>query len=180
MLEILNPDKLESEAEQAYLSGDYPKAADNYNASRIGFQAQGDLIKMAEMANNCSVARLKEGDPETALRVLEGVDLIFEQEGDIKGLAITLGNRGAALDALNRRDESAIDYKKSADLFRRCGESELYAVTMQSLSALQLRNGKAIEALVSLQHGINQIKKPRFSHRLIKKLLDIPFRLSNR
>jgi hypothetical protein len=51
---------------------------------------------------------------------------------------------------------------------------------MQSLSALQLRTGRQLEALATMQSGVSKIKRPGLKNRFLKKILDIPFRLFNR
>jgi len=180
MAEILELEQLVNEAQKAYRGADYRKAVENYKAAQVGYQAKGDSIKAAEMANNCSVALLRAKDAPGALLILEGVDKIFENVGDFRGLAITCGNRGAALEALGRRQEASQDYEKAAELFKQIGDREFYATTMQSLSALQLRTGRSLEALTTMQIGIDQIEHPNFTHRILKRLLNIPFRLMNR
>jgi hypothetical protein len=42
---------------------------------------------------------------------------------------------------------------------------------MQSLSALQLRQGKAVDAVYSMQSGAAGVKKPSLKQRLTKTLL---------
>ena len=180
MTEILDPDLLIKEAKREYLAANYASAAEFYKAAQISFQEKGDLQKMAEMANNCSVSFLQSNDAAAALQVLDGMDEIFERVGDIKGKAITLGNQAAAFEALGNRKEAAIKYEEAADLFKGSGEQELYATTMKTLSALQLRTGRSLEALVTMRNGINQIERPNITYRILRRLLDIPYRLMNR
>jgi hypothetical protein len=180
MTEILEPDLLIDKAQREYLAANYSSAAEHYKAAKISFQEKGDLHKMAEMANNCSVSFLQAKDAVAALHVLDGMDDIYERMGDVKGRAITFGNQAAALEALNNRKEAAIKFEMAAELFRRSGEQELYATTMKSLSALQLRTGRSLEALVTMRSGINQIERPNITYRILKRLLEIPYRLMNR
>jgi len=56
----------------------------------------------------------------------------------------------------------------------------MYTSTMQSLSALQLRTGRQLEALATMQAGVERIERPGLKNRLLKKILDLPFRLFNR
>ena len=117
MDEDFNPKQVESAADGAYLNGEFLKAAHFYKTAMKSFEAQGDEIRAAEMANNCSVALLKAGEANDALLVLEGTSKIFEDVGDVRHQAMAFGNRGAALDAL-KESEAAMDaYQNAADLF---------------------------------------------------------------
>jgi tetratricopeptide (TPR) repeat protein len=180
MAEILDQDQLEKDAKVAYQGEKYVKAAALFNAARESRRSRGDSLKAAELANNVSVSFLLAGEAEQAFRILEGVDDIFDTAGNTRGLAFTLGNRAAALETLGKKEEALNTYQKSADQFKQIGDQENYAATMQSLSALQLRSGRSLEALTTMQAGINLVERPNFKQRLLKRLLDIPFRLLNR
>jgi hypothetical protein len=60
------------------------------------------------------------------------------------------------------------------------GDDQLRATVMQSLSALQLRTGKKIQALVSMQQGIEGLKKPSLVQKMVKELLQYPFQVVNK
>lgn len=180
MNETLRPDQIVREAQDAYKSGDYQAAAQAFRAAAEGYRSTGDLLNAAEMDNNRSVALLKAGDPTEALFAVEGTDLIFLEAGDIRRQAMALGNRAAALEALDRFEEALADYEKCAEYLKQIGENEMLAVTMQSISALQLRTGRSLEALASMQAGVSAIDRPGPKHRLLKKLLDMPGKLFKR
>jgi tetratricopeptide (TPR) repeat protein len=180
MNEALNPKQLEVEARAAYQAGDFIKAAQVFQAAEGGYDIGGNELMAAEMANNRSVALLQAGEAEAALQALVGKKEAFVQEGDLSGQAITLGNQAAALEALKRLDEASEAYTSSAELFRQSGEDEFFTATMQSLSALQLRTGKPLDALVSMQAGINRVNQPGIKQRLLKRILNLPFKLLNR
>jgi tetratricopeptide (TPR) repeat protein len=180
MAEVLDLDQLKSEAQNAYFAADFLEAAEMYKAARNGYQARGDFSDAAQMANNSSVSYLRGKNASRALSILEGVDHYFEATGDFRGEAITAGNRAAALEALGRKDESAENYQKAADIFKRIGDDEMYTITMQSLSTLQLRKGRSLAAIATMQAGINQIENPKIIHRILKKLLNIPSQWMNR
>jgi len=93
---------------------------------------------------------------------------------------MALANQAAALEALGRNEESAETYEQSADLFKGIGEMDLYASTLQSLSTLQLRMGRQLEALAIMQAGIAKIEKPTPRQRLVKKLLQTSFNFLGR
>jgi len=180
MDDVLSPKQVESEAEAAYIAGDYLQAAHLYKTAQSGLEVQGDKIQAAEMANNCSVALLEAGKAKDALLVLDGTYEVFEGVGDIRRQAIALGNRAAALDVLKESEAAMKAYQIAAELFNQVGERDLYLSTMQALSALQLRTGNQLEALGTMQAGINKLENPKIKHRLLKRLLGLPFKLLNR
>jgi tetratricopeptide (TPR) repeat protein len=169
--------KQSKEGQRAYRQGDYLAAARAFEAAAEGYSALGDELQAAEMANNCSVAYLQARDAASALRIVEGSPELFAQAGDVRRQAMALGNQAAALDALGRTQDALQVYQQSAQLLEESGEDELRAHLMQSISALQLRSGSQIEALVSMQEGLNGLKKPTLKQRLLKKLIQTPFRL---
>ncbi len=180
MAEILDPRELIKAARSAYEDGDYFEAARLFKAAQESYELGANPIQAAEMANNGCVAFLQAGEPRAALLALEGIESVFEQAGDIQRLAMTWGNRGMALEAMKQFDLALEAYRRAADLFLQIGENELYTTTMQSLSALQLRNKRPLEAIATMQAGLDRVDKPGVRQRLLKRLLDIPFRLLNR
>jgi hypothetical protein len=50
------------------------------------------------------------------------------------------------------------------------------AHVLQSLSKLQLKSGRQIEALATMEAGLEGFKKPTLKQRILKKLLQMPFR----
>lgn len=176
MRETSQLEKLAKEGKRAYEKGDYNGAARAFEAAVEGYKTMGSELQAAEMANNCSVAYLQAGDAASALRIVEGSPETFSNAGDIRRQAMALGNQAAALDALRRKEEALNAYQQSAKLLEQIGEDELRAHLMQSLSVLQLRSGRQIEALVSMQDGLNGLKKPTIKQRFLKKLIQTPFR----
>ena len=87
------------------------------------------------------------------------------------------GNQAAALEALGKLEEAEADYKRSAELLMKLGEDDLHARVMQSLSALQMKQGRQMEALGSMQAGVSGIKRPNLRQRLLKRLLKLPNKL---
>ncbi len=177
--EILEMNDIVAEATSAYKHGKYLTAAKGYFRAAQAYALSGDGLKAAEMANNCSVSYLQGGEPELALEVIDGIEDIFKQSGAQRHLAMTIGNRGAAFDALNKVEEAINNYRLSADLFNQLGEDNLYITTIQAISALQLRKGRSREALATMQIGIKNIKNPNLQQRLLKKLLEIPLKMPN-
>ncbi len=177
MSETLAPKQLADEAKTAYQRADYASAGRVYQAAAQSYQEAGEPLMAAEMRNNASVAYLQAGDAETAVQMVEGTASVFAAAGDLRRQGLALGNRGAALEALGHLPEAAEVYQQSADLLKQAGETELRGRVMQSLSALQLRTGRQLEALATMNAGLDGISKPNLRQRLLKRLLQMPFKL---
>jgi len=180
MSEIKSPHKLVREGNEAYNKGEYHSAALSFAAASREFAVLGDQFKIAEMANNCSVAYLQLGQPQKALEVLEGAAEIFKIEGDLKFQGMTYGNQAAALEALDRLDEAEQLYKESSELLKQVGADQLRLEVMKSLSNLQLNMGRRLEALATMQGGVEDIEHPNPKQSLLKRLLKIPFEIMNK
>jgi tetratricopeptide (TPR) repeat protein len=180
MSEITSPQKLAEEGKSAYQRGDYLDAAQAFEAARQGYAASEDALNAAEMANNCSVAFLQADNAEEALKAVEGTAEIFAQAGDLRRQGMAVGNRASALEALNRSEEAMEAYQQSADLLEQAGESSLRANALQSLSSLQFRTGRQLQALASMQTGLEGVKNPSPKQRFLKRLLRIPFDMLNK
>jgi tetratricopeptide (TPR) repeat protein len=177
MSETVTPEQLSEEGKTAYLRGDYVSAGKAYQAAAQGYREVGEHVTAAEMLNNASVAFLQAGEAETALQLVEGTNSLFAVADDTRRQGMALGNRGAALEALGRLPEAAEAYRQSAALLKQARETDLYGRVMQSLSALQLRTGRQLEALATMNASLEEIPKPSLKQRLLKVLLQTPYRL---
>ena len=180
MDETLNPKQLSKEGQSAYERGDHLAAARAFEAASQGYTAVDDTLNAAEMANNSSVAYLQAGDAHSALQIVEGTAEVFRLAGDVRRQAMAIGNQAAALEALDRSDEAIDAYQQSADLLKQVGEEQLRLNVMQSLSALQFRTGRQLEALASMKVGLDGAEKLSGKQRLIRKLLNIPFQMMDK
>ncbi len=173
----LTPEQLEDEGKTAYGEGDYRQAADSFLAAEEGYRLKGDEVKAAEMANNRSVALIQAGEDQEALKAVKDTVAIFEQAGDTLHQAMALGNRASAYEALGQLDLAIGDYEQAEEIFRQLGENDLRLDVSKSLSALQMRKGKTLEALGTMQAGVAEIERPTLKQRILKKLLGLPARL---
>ena len=180
MVELVEPQKLAQEGLSLFHKQRFLESAESFRAARIGFEVAGDWSTAAEMANNCSVALLQAQQAGDALDELQGIEEYYNSAGESKKQGITVGNQASALEALDHIDEALAAYQRSADLFEKSGDDQLRATVMQSLSALQLRTGKKIQALVSMQQGIEGLKKPSPVQKMVKNLLQYPFQMMNK
>ncbi len=174
-METLSPQQLAGEGLAEYQNKEYLSAAELYKAAADGFIAAGDEVSAAEMANNCSVAYLKGGNPQAALEAAAGSDKVFERKGNSKQQALAIGNQAAAMEGLKRSDDAMSLYLISAELLKEAGESELRAYVLQSISRLQLRKGQYLEAYATIREGVMGVKKPNLKQRLLKTLIQIPY-----
>ena len=180
MSETISPNQLVKEAKKAYEMGSFVESAHAFEAAAQAFLSSGDELMASEMRNNSSVAFLQAGEAEAALQAVEGTAEIFAQADDTRRQGMALGNLGAALEALSRVGESMEAYLQSAELLKQAGEADLRMHVMRSLSALQLRSGLQIEALATMQAGLEGVEKPSPKQRLLKRLLNIPSKLLNK
>lgn len=180
MDETLSPEQLATEGQAAYKKGDFTSAANAFSAAFEVYKITGDELAAAEMANNLSVSLLQAGEAEQALETTLGTDQIFEQSGDIQRQAMAIGNQAAALEALGRPEDAMEKYERSAELLTQVGDLDTRMSVMQSLSALQLKQGRQFEALATMQAGLNGLKHLSPKHRMLRKLLQMPFKYLNR
>jgi tetratricopeptide (TPR) repeat protein len=180
MGEAITIEELKKEAERAYQSKDYLSAAQSFKAAADGYTHLGEHLHAAEMQNNASVAYLQADQPENALVSALDTDQVFAEAGDQHRQALALGNQAAAYEALNQLEAAAQAYQKSSDLLKEIGDQELRPAVMQSLSAVQLRLGQQMDALVTMQAGLEAVEKPNLKQKLVKKILRSPFSYFNR
>jgi len=112
------------------------------------------------------------------LDAVKGTDQIFAAAGDRKRQAMALGNIAAALDELQYSEEALKHYRQSEELLKEVGEKELRAYVLERISAIQLRSGKRIESLITMEAAIESKPKPSFKDRILKSLVGIARRLT--
>jgi Tetratricopeptide repeat len=110
---------------------------------------------------------------------VNGTPELFLQAGDLRRQALALGNKAAVLQTLGRLEEAEANYLESADLLEQLGEDQLRATVLKTVSEIQLRSGRPLDAVTSMQSGLAGVKKPRPQQRLIRKLLKMPYRFMN-
>ncbi len=169
-----SPRLLAAEGRRFYDKKDYLAAARAFAEAADLYTAGADALSAAEMKNNQSVALLQAGDAQAALKSASGTEKVFAQAGDIRRQALALGNQAAAREALGQREKAIALYEKSAALLEQAGEDQLRADVMKSLATLQVKSGKTIDAVVSMQSGMAGVKKPTFKQWLLKRLLRMP------
>jgi tetratricopeptide (TPR) repeat protein len=178
--EAPSPKQLEEHALIAYQEGRLEDGIEGFNAAHNAYQAQGDEGKTAEMANNLSVVLLQAKRPKEALKALEGTTEVFLRLGDTQHAAQAFGNLGAALEACGDVAAAELAYRRAADLFSNLGDVENQDYTLQALSRLQLRLGKPLEAITTMQTSLEAKPRPGIRDRWLRRLLRLPYRLLGR
>lgn len=178
MSERSSPAALENEAAAAFQEGSLDLAIELFQAASEGYQQIGDLLKAAEMANNLSVALLKSDRPEEALRAAEGTEEVFQSAGDEHRAALAMGNFAAALEACGDLAAAEEAYKRATSILADMDDEEARAYTHQALSRLQIRQGRPLEAVSTMQAGLETNQRLSLRNRLLRFLLNLPSRLT--
>ena len=165
--------EMTDQAQLAYRSGDFARAAHSFEQVAQLYSGMGDVLMAAEMQNNRSVALLRSKEPQASLEAAQGTDKIFADAGDFRRLGMALANQASALQALKRYPESIQSFKDSGDAFEKAGEGDLRVEVMQLLSMLYFRRFKFYEAILALQSGLAGVKNPTPRQRFMKKIIFI-------
>lgn len=174
MNDSVNPADLDKQGKQAYKKKAYGEAAAYFQQASIAYASQSDALMASEMANNWSVASLQAGDAQTALAAVEGTVEVFAEAGDLRRQGMALGNQAAALESLGRLDDAMLSYEQAAEKLKEAGDHDTRLHVMQALSALQLRTGKQLQALATMQAGLENASSISPKQKLLQKLLSYP------
>ncbi|MEJ2549723.1 MAG: tetratricopeptide repeat protein [Anaerolineales bacterium] len=175
-----SPEELEELALESYRSGQYERSIERYTLAREHYSKDQNSSKAAEIANNLCVVLLAANQPQAALELVRDTPDYFLSQGDENRAAQASGNLASALEACGQNSAAEHAYHQAIDLFDKISDSENYSSTLQALSRLQLRQGKPLEALSTMQSGLETMPKARARDRLLRQLLKWPFRLIGR
>ena len=164
--------ELSQSAGEAYRQEKYDQAAELYRQVQAALQQSGDALAAAEMANNRSVALLKNNQAAAALDAARGTDEIFAAAGDGKRQAIALANQAAALEGLKQDAEALQLYRQSNELLKESGDHEMRSYVLQCISAIQLRHGSQFEAMASMHAAIENKPRPGIKDKFLKRLIE--------
>jgi len=160
-----------------FKAGDFNTAKDDFLRAIDGYNSMGDKLSLAEINNNLSTVYLKLGDAPSAWKVVVDTDIVFENAGDTRRQALALGNQAAVLEALGKSAQAVEKYETSADLLKKTGDRDNRAAVLQALSQLQLRMGRQLEAITSMQIALDNKPKLSLRERVLNKLLGISSRI---
>ena len=160
-----------AEAVQAYQEGDFVNAARLFGDAASLLSADGKKTDAAEMKNNQSVAFAQCGNAQAALDAVHGTDQIFAEAGDFRRQGLALSNEATALEALKRFAEALGFYRSAADALEKANEDQARAAVMQAVAGIQLRQGKVLEALLSMRIGLAGVKTPTLKQKILRGML---------
>jgi tetratricopeptide (TPR) repeat protein len=171
------PLTLVKQAQAAYQEDRLEDAIRDFKAAQEAFLEDGDQQRAAEMANNLCVVFLKSEAAEEALQTVMGTPEIFLEHDDEKAAATAYGNLASAYQACGDLVAAESALRESIERFRSLGEKENLLHAQRMLSQIQLRQGRTLEALGSMQAGLENQDKLSMKYRFLRRLLDIPARL---
>ncbi len=167
-------------AKAAYEAEDFEDAAQWYERAASQYTQQSDPLNAAEMANNRSVSLLRGGNAQGAYQASLGTEKVFAQAGDLKRQAMALGNQAAALESLHKDDEAIALYTQSNQLLKQLNEGALRVYVLQNLSGLYLRQRHYMNAMATMEAALEIKPNLGLRERLLRKLLQIVFKLLGR
>jgi tetratricopeptide (TPR) repeat protein len=172
-----NPAASAKQALSAFENGQFELAIEGFREAREGFIAAGNPLQGAEMANNLAVALVQAGRHQAALESLSGTFQIFLDHGDWIKAAQALGNEAAAYEGLNDWERAESLYQQAAERFADLDDPDNQQYTLQALSRIRLRQGRALEAVNTMQGALESKKHTNWSTRLAQKILSLPSRM---
>ncbi len=170
MSEIV-PKSLTDDAVKAYQEGNYENAARLFGEAASAFMELDNPLDAAEMKNNQSVAWLQARNPGAAWEAARGTASIFAGAGDSRREGIAYGNEAAALQALGRANDALEKYRLASAAFERAGEGEMRNMVMQAMTGIELKRGKVMDALLTMQIGLSGVKHPTLKQKILLALL---------
>lgn len=174
------PSNLAQSAKYAFEEGDLDTAIEKFTAAKDGYHQADDRLMAMEMANNLSVALLQAGRPDDSLVEVRGTPQIFLEAGDELRAAMAYGNLASALEATGDLEGAESALEQSIRHFNEIGEKENLVHATRALSQLQLRRGQPLEAVSTMQAGLENQPKLSLKNKLLRSILSIPSRLLGR
>lgn len=177
---IKSPSELADGAKSAFERGDFDLAIEGFTAARDSYQESSEHLLVAEMSNNLSVALLQAGMPEQALAEVEQTHQVFLAASDEFKAALAYGNLASALEAVGQREKAEEAMEQAIRLFKEVGDKEHLMHSVRALSELQLRRGRPLDAVSTMQNGLEQQPKLNVKNSILRRILSIPSRLMGR
>ncbi|MGA9531328.1 MAG: tetratricopeptide repeat protein [Anaerolineales bacterium] len=165
-----------NEGKRKYQDGDFETAASSFGQAAAAYRQDGQHLLAAEMANNQSVALAQLDRYDQAFRAVDGTASIFEAAGDLQKAAQAHGNLGSALEGLGRLDEAEAAYLRATELFGQIGDTDERAHTYKALARLRVRQGQPLDAVTTMQLGLQDSQSRSLSSRLLSWILQLPSR----
>jgi tetratricopeptide (TPR) repeat protein len=169
--QVMNPQDWMLEGQKKFQAKEYMASAENFHRAAVAYHTAGDEPTAAEMANNRSVALLLAGDAEGAYQAAYATDRVFAEIQDIRRQGMALGNQAAALEELGKTDDAMDLYTHADELLKQAGEKQMRSIVLQHISSLQMRKGKQIQAIASMDAALDNRDHLNWVDRAYKSLL---------
>lgn len=166
---------LAEQGKQEYAKGAFGAAADLFSQAAQAYSSVQDELNAAEMKNNQSVALLKAGKAEDALRATDGTEAIFQKAGDQKRQGIAIANRAAALEGLKKYNEAMEEYNRAAVIFEEIGEGDMHSVVRKATAEIFLKRGYIGNTQMDVLDSLRLVEKPTLTQRFLKFLMRLGF-----
>lgn len=166
---------LAEQGKQEYGKGAFGVAADLFSQAAQAYSSIQDELNAAEMKNNQSVALLKAGKAEDALRATDGTEAIFQKAGDQKRQGIAIANRAAALEGLKKYSEAVEEYNRAAGIFEEIGEGDMHSVVRKATAEIFLKRGYIGNTQMDVFDSLRLVEKPTLTQRFLKFLMRLGF-----
>ena len=166
---------LAEQGKQEYAKGAFGVAADLFSQAAQAYGSVQDELNAAEMKNNQSVALLKAGKAEDALRATDGTEAIFQKAGDQTRQGIAIANRAAALEALKKYNEAMEAYNRAAVIFEEIGEGDMHSVVRKATAEIFLKRGYISNTQMDVFDSLRLVEKPTLTQRFLKFLMRLGF-----
>jgi tetratricopeptide (TPR) repeat protein len=162
---------LAEQGKQEYAKGAFGTAADLFLQAAQAYGYVQDELNAAEMKNNQSVALLKAGKAEDALRATDGTEDVFQKAGDLKRQGIAIANRAAALEGLKKLNEAMDEYNRAADIFEEAGEGDMHSIVRKATAEIFLKRGYIGNTQMDVLDSLRLVEKPTLTQRILKFLM---------
>jgi len=166
---------LAEQGKQEYANGAFGVAANLFSQAAQAYGNVQDELNAAEMKNNQSVALLKAGRAEDALRATDGTEEIFQKAGDQKRQGIAIANRAAALEGLKKYNEALEEYNRAAVIFEQIGEGDMHSVVRKATAEIFLKRGYIGNTQMDVLDSLRLVEKPTLTQRFLKFLMRLGF-----
>ncbi len=165
--------QLQAEGVKLFQQKDYEAAARVFQQALEAYEADGDVMMVAEMQTNIGLVHRSLGENQQALDAMQNALRSFQDRGDARRSAMVLGNMGGVYAALGDREQAYNCYRQAADIFQEIGEKKLYGETLIAMGDLQVRDGKVMAGAATYEVGLEQMEDLSASQKIIKGLLGV-------
>jgi tetratricopeptide (TPR) repeat protein len=147
-------DQRVNEGLQLFKQKKYEQAIRVFQECLDFYVSEKDDLAAAEMRNNLSVAYLQNGQAQLAYDSASGTDQVFAAAGEIRKQAMAISNTATALEALHRPQEALELYESALVILNEINDRELRPDILRRVSVLQLKSGRGLEAMSSMETSL--------------------------